>query len=92
MPASKRSKVDIYYTVLDLMCQEGARHGKASPTRVARRAGLPYDRFQKIIEHFIRTGVVCRTSDGILITEKGLKCLSQIHQTNEFLRKMGLII
>jgi predicted transcriptional regulator len=89
---SKRSKADIYYDVLDLMCQEGAKIGKASPTRVAHRANLPYDRFQKIIEHFIETDLVQKTETGLLITEKGIKCLHQMQQTNEFLRRMGLNI
>lgn len=89
---SKRSKADIYYDVLDLMCQEGAKIGKASPTRVAHRANLPYDRFLKVIEHFIETGLVQRTNDGLLITEKGIKCLHQMQQTNEFLKRMGLNI
>ena len=90
MPPNKRSKVDIYYDVLDLLCQEGARHGKASPTRVARRANLPYDRFQKILAHFIEVNMVLRTDEGLLITETGLKCLYQMHQTNELLRRLGL--
>jgi predicted transcriptional regulator len=90
MPVGKRSKVDIFCDVLDLLCQEGAVLGKASPTRVARRANLPYDRFQKILEHFIGAEMIRRTDKGILITEKGLKCLRQLRQTNEMLRRLGL--
>jgi predicted transcriptional regulator len=91
-PVSKRSKADIYYDVLDLMCQEGAKIGRASPTRVAHRANLPYDRFQKILDHFMETGLVQKTNNGLLITENGLRCLHQMQQTNEFLRRMGLNI
>lgn len=89
---SKRSKADIYYDVLDLMCQEGAKIGRASPTRVAHRANLPYDRFQRILEHLMKSDLVQKTDSGLLITEKGLKCLHQMQQTNEFLRRMGLNI
>lgn len=92
MTSSKRSKVDIYSAILECLCEEGARNGKASPTRVAHRANIPYDRFQKIIEHFIEVEMVRRTDSGLLITEKGLKCLHQIHKTNEVLRRMGLSI
>jgi len=92
MPPNKRSKVDIYYDVLDLLCQEGAKLGLASPTRVARRANLPYDRFQKILAHFIEAKMVRRTDDGLLITPSGLKCLRQMRQTNELLRRLGLNI
>jgi predicted transcriptional regulator len=92
LTTSKRSKVDIYYDVLDLLCQEGAKEGIASPTRVARRANIPYDRFQKIMEHFIDLDLIRRTSEGLLITEKGLRCLGHMRQTNEFLRRMGLAV
>jgi predicted transcriptional regulator len=68
MRAAKRSKVDIYYNVLDLLCQEGAKEGKASPTRVARRANLPYDRFQTILDGFLKAEMVHKTTEGIKIT------------------------
>ncbi len=92
MTANKRSKVDIYSAVLDCLCNEGGKIGKASPTRVAHRANLPYDRFQKILDQFIELGLVSRTDDGLQITLKGLKCLEQIHKANEFLRRMGLSV
>jgi len=92
LTSSKRSKVDIYHDVLDLLCREGAKEGTASPTRVARRANIPYDRFQKIIDHFIDLDLVRRSAEGLLITEKGLRCLGQMRQTNEFLRRMGLAV
>jgi predicted transcriptional regulator len=89
---TKRSRVNIYYDVLDLLCEEGALEGKASSTRVARRANLPYDRFQKILDRFITLDMVHRTHEGLMITEKGLDCLYQIRRTNEFLRRIGLEI
>jgi predicted transcriptional regulator len=92
LTSNKRSKVDIYSSILESLCQEGADKGKASPTRVSRRANIPYDRFQKILDHFIEVGMVSRTDEGLLITEKGLNCLHQIHKTNEVLRRMGLAL
>lgn len=74
------------------MCQEGAKIGRASPTRVAHRANLPYDRFQKVLEHLLETDLVEKTDNGLLITDKGIKCLQHMQQTNEFLRRMGLNI
>ncbi len=76
--------------MLDCLCQEGAKAGKASPTRVAHRANIPYDRFQKILGRLTDLEMVDRTDSGLKITDKGLKCLDQIHKTNEFLRRMGL--
>ena len=87
---TKRSKVDIYCDVLDILCREGAVEGKASSTRVARRANLPYDRFQKILARFTKLEMVHRTDEGLMITEKGLDCLYQIRRTNEFLQRIGL--
>jgi len=88
----KRSKVDIYSDILECICSEGGKIGRASPTRVARRANLPYDRFQKFLEHFIELKMVNRTEDGLQITAKGVDCLEQICQSKEFLRRMGLSI
>ncbi|HSV49728.1 MAG TPA: winged helix-turn-helix domain-containing protein [Candidatus Acidoferrales bacterium] len=92
MTSSKRSKVDIYSSILEVLIEEGAKQGKASPTRVSRRANIPYDRFQKIIDHLIEVDMVQRTDEGLMITEKGLNCLRQIRKTNEVLRRMGLSI
>jgi predicted transcriptional regulator len=90
--SNKRSKVDIYSAVLDSICREGGQLVAASPTRVAHRANIPYDRFQRIIDQFIELKLVERTPDGLLITQNGLNCLSQIRKTHEFLRRMGLSV
>lgn len=90
MPLRKRSRVDIYLNVLDLLYKEDGRIGKASPTRVARRANIPYDRFQKILEHLIEVDIVRRTDNGLLISQKGINCLYQLRRTNEVLRRFGL--
>ncbi len=91
MNAGKRSKFDIYYELLVLICQEEDSIGKASPTRIARRANLPYYRFQKILACLIQANAVCRTDTGLLLTENGAKCLKQMHQTNLLLKRMRLI-
>ena len=92
MTGNKRSKVDIYSAILDGIYREGGQSGSASPTRVARRANLPYDRFQRIIDNFLALELIKRTTEGLLITDKGIKCLAQIRKTNEFLRRMGLSV
>ncbi|MCW3998648.1 MAG: winged helix-turn-helix domain-containing protein [Candidatus Bathyarchaeota archaeon] len=89
---SKRSKVDIYAAILDSICLEGGKDGQASPTRVAHRANLPYDRFQKILDHLVELDMVRRTEAGLLITSKGLKCFREMRKANEFLKSMGLCI
>jgi predicted transcriptional regulator len=89
---NKRSKVDIYSDILECICNESGKTGAASPTRVAHRANIPYDRFQKVLEEFVESEMVHRTDNGLLITEKGLRCLEHINKANEFLRRMGLSI
>jgi predicted transcriptional regulator len=92
MTTNKRSKVDIYSAIFDSICKESAttRERKASPTRVARRANISYDRFQKILDHLVEVDMVSRTDDGLEITEKGLKCFQEIKRTNAVLRRLGL--
>jgi predicted transcriptional regulator len=92
LTSNKRSKVDIYSAILDSLCEEGGKIGKASPTRVAHKANIPYDRFQRILDHFVELGMVHKTDNGLIITEKGLKCRFEIQKTNQFLRRMGLAI
>jgi predicted transcriptional regulator len=88
---AKRSRVEMYLAVLDSLCQEGARAGIASPTHVARNANIPYDRFLKILDQLIKSELVRRIEEGLIITQKGLRCLHRIHKENEFLKRMGLL-
>lgn len=92
MTTGKRSKVDIYSAVLDSICKEGGREGTASPTRVAHRANISYDRFLKILDHFVELGWVHKTDEGLEITIKGVKYHGEIKKTTEFLRRIGLSI
>ena len=92
MTSNKRSKVDIYSAILESIYYESGQSGTASPTRVAHRANLPYDRFQKIIDHFLELELIKKTNKGLIVTDNGLKCLTQIRKTNEFLRRMGLSV
>jgi predicted transcriptional regulator len=90
LKVNRRSKVELYREVLDLFCQEGAESGKARLTRVARRANMPYDRFQKLVSCLIESKLILRTNTGVLITADGLCCLRKMQHANDFLREMGL--
>lgn len=90
MSITKRNKANIYQDVLDILCQEGAKLGKASPTRVAFRANIPYVRFQKILEHLTEVNMIEFTDNGILITEHGLHCLYKLRKANFMLNQLGL--
>jgi predicted transcriptional regulator len=86
---NKRSKVDIYSAIFDSLRKE-SKDGKASPTRVAHRANISYDRFLKIIDHLVELDMVRRADDGLEITEKGLKCHQEIKRSNAVLQRLGL--
>jgi Predicted transcriptional regulator len=88
--ANKRSKVDLYSAIFDSLRKESTKDGKASPTRVAHRANISYDRFQKILDHLVELDMIRRSYDGLEITEKGLKCHQEIKRTNAVLRRLGL--
>ncbi len=87
---ARRSKVEIYEAILLAIHLESNQFEKASPTRVAHQANLPYDRFQKILDHLIKTGLVSQKDDGFIMTNKGLSCLEEIQRNNDFLKRMGL--
>jgi predicted transcriptional regulator len=87
---AKRSRIEIYEAILTAIRFESGMFKKASPTRVAHRANLPYDRFQKILEQLLKSELVSQVDDGYVITEKGLRCIEEIERNNDFLRRMGL--
>lgn len=90
MTVNKRSKVDIYSAIFDSLRKESTQDGKASPTRVAHRANISYDRFLKILDHLVELDMIRRTDEGLEITEKGLKCHQEIKRSNAVLRRLGL--
>jgi predicted transcriptional regulator len=89
---NRRSKVKMYFEVLDLFYQEGTTTGEAHVTSVARQAKIPYDRFQKIVSNLIANNLLLRTKTGVTLTADGLCCLQKMRQANEFFQEMGLNI
>jgi predicted transcriptional regulator len=89
---SRRSKIDIYTSILESIRLESGRLSFASPTRVAHRANIPYARFIKYVNLLIHIELINRTNNGLIITPKGLDCLDEFRKTNDFLKKMGLKI
>jgi predicted transcriptional regulator len=91
MTLSKRSRVEIYSDILELLHTE-SKLRKVSPTRLAHQANLPYDRFQKILDHLIVTGMILQKDEGLFLTDKGLNCLHEIKRSQDFLKRMGLYV
>lgn len=91
MKVEKRSKVQIYYDILRILCEE-SKNEKPSLTKVAHLVNLPYDRFKKCLNQLVHLNMVCRAEGGkIFVTEKGLEYINECMKFNNFLRKMGLL-
>lgn len=92
MKSEKRTKLQIYFDILRLLCEELKSSNGLSVTRVAHKANLPYDRFRNCLDDLIRLGMVSRGPAGELaVTDKGLACVQEYRRLNDFLRRMGLL-
>ena len=91
MKVEKRSKLQIYFDILQLLCEELKESGKVSPTRVAHKANLPYDRFRNCLDHLIQLGMVSRVGKKLVVTEKGLEYIQGYEKMINFLKRMGLL-
>jgi predicted transcriptional regulator len=87
----KRSKFQIYFDILDLLNNEVDEYDRVSPTRVAHRANLPYDRFQRALERLVQLGMVSYVGESLAVTEKGLEYVREFKRMNDFLKRMGLL-
>jgi predicted transcriptional regulator len=85
----KRNKFQIYFDVLNMLYDEISEHDKVSPTRVAHKANLPYDRFQRALEHLVQLGMISNVGEELAVTEKGLEYVKEFEKINDFLRRMG---
>lgn len=88
----KRSRFQIYFDTLRLLREETQFNEKPSLTRVAHEANLPYDRFQKCLEHFVQLGMVSYEEGKIAVTRKGLEYVRECEKIDSFLRRMGLLL
>ena len=92
MKSEKRTKLQIYFDILRLLCEELKSSNGLSVTRVAHKANLPYDRFRDCLDHLIRMGMISRGPAGNLaVTDKGSACVQEHSRLNDFLRRMGLL-
>ncbi len=73
------------------MREEVGKSKVASPTRVAHRANLPYDRFKKTVDQLVKLDLVNRNREGLELTRKGAEVLEEMRRANGFLRNMGLL-
>jgi predicted transcriptional regulator len=88
----KRSKFQIYFDLLQLLCRESKSNNKPSYTRIAHEANLPYDRFRNYLNHLVQLGMVSDGEGGkLIVTNRGLEYIQEYRKINDFLRRMGLL-
>lgn len=91
LKVEKRSRFRIYFDVLQLLCEEIRESDKPSPTRIAHKANLPYDRFRNYLDYLIRLGMISREGEKLVVTQKGLEYIQEFERITDFLSRMGLL-
>ena len=90
----KRSKIEIYASILKAIEEDIAEYGEARMTRVQGKANLPYDRFKMHLSTLEKLGMVRIVEfsryRSLTITQKGKKFLKEYNKIMEFLRYFGL--
>jgi predicted transcriptional regulator len=86
MTSTKRSRADLYATVLEVIRRypEGGRI-----TRISYGVGVPVDRLKNMVESLCSYGLVTKTSEGnevyYGVTPRGLEFLDTYRKMNGFL-------
>ncbi len=85
-----RSRIRIYYEILEVVCSEG----RALPTRILYQANLSHERLQRYLGELKKVGAIKEIAEGgkrtYEITPKGLKLLKKLRDMLDFLEALGL--
>jgi predicted transcriptional regulator len=90
MASSKRSRADLYASVLEVIRRypEGGRI-----TRISYGVGVPVDRLKNLVESLCSYGLVTRMTEGTDVyygvTPRGLEFLDTYRKMNGFLASFG---
>jgi len=87
----KRGKLQIYSDVLKLVWEELKSNDRQCLTRIAHKANLPYDRFQKSLESLVQLGMISRDGEKLCVTDKGFEYIQGYEKITDFLRRMELL-
>ncbi|MDJ0273705.1 MAG: winged helix-turn-helix domain-containing protein [Nitrososphaerota archaeon] len=91
MRRAYRSRVRIYYDILNAVMSEG----HARITTIMRDANLPYDRLQRYLEELVAKGLLGRhQNDPTLfhVTDKGVRFVEEFQRFDRLVRAFGLEI
>jgi len=86
---ARRERATILGELLEVLAADEAAAEPASPTRLAARANLPYDRFAAYVDELGRGGLL-EAGPRIRLTPAGRETLARYRAWREALRLFGL--
>lgn len=84
----KRSRLELYYAVLDAMRMDLINNDIVKPTRIQFLVGTSYDKLTTYITELEKKKLV--TIEPLLITEKGQKFLKEYDKIEDLTKKLGI--
>jgi predicted transcriptional regulator len=87
----KRSKFQIYFDILQALCERVEADDRSCPTRIAHNVNLPYDRFRNCLDQLVHLEMVSREGEKLAVTEKGSEYVQWHRKMISFLKRMGLL-
>ncbi|NDF29276.1 MAG: transcriptional regulator [Nitrososphaeria archaeon] len=84
----KRSKMELYYAVLNAIREDITNNQSVRPTRIQFLIGTSYDKLMTYFDDLEDKKLI--KTNPITMTEKGKKFLQEYDKINETVKKLGL--
>ena len=84
----KRSKMELYYAVLDAIREDLASNQSVRPTRIQFLIGTSYDKLMIYFDDLEDKKLI--KTNPIVVTDKGKKFLQEYDKINDTVKKLGL--
>ena len=90
MKKTYRSKIKILYDIMMSIEKLELEEGRALPTKIMYLSNLSYDRLNQYLKELLERELIRRVDDGYILTEDGLRFMSEIRKMISFLSAFGL--
>ena len=84
---NRRDRLDVILSILSAIEREG---GKAKPTHVLYKANLSHKLMKQYLKYLEERGVIKVEKKAILLTDDGIKFLSELRKMKKFIESFGL--
>ncbi len=84
----KRSRLELYYAVLDAIRIDLIHNDSTRPTRIQFLVGTSYDKLSTYLEELEKKKLI--TTEPLHVTEKGQKFLKEYDKINDLTKKLGI--